>query len=51
MIPADILDALWVAVAIAGLGVMAYGVLRLLGIAVAVKRARLVEPKTLGDDR
>lgn len=43
MIPADILDALWVALVIAGLGTMAYGGLRLLGIAVAAKRARLVE--------
>ena len=48
MIPADILDALWVALVIVGLGMMACGGLRLLEIAVALKRARLVEPETHG---
>ena len=40
VIPPDILDALWVALSIAGLGVMACGGLRLLGLAIAAKRAR-----------
>ena len=41
VIPADILDALWVVLAIVGVGMMAYGGLGLLGIEIALKRERI----------